>query len=157
MATWSIPLDKLAKKQGKKIEDVVRGVTILAFQRVVLRSPVDTGRFRANWNVAYGSYDSSTSASLDPEGKAKSDSVSSGVLSFPVGGIVYLTNSLPYAGALEYGLYPNPPIRGSKKRGEDGYAIHVIGGYSMQAPQGMVRITAREFADAVRAAVKDVQ
>ena len=68
----------------------------------------------------------------------------------PIGGIVYLTNSLPYAMVLEYGLYPDPPKFGSKKRGEDGVAVHVQGGYSMQAPNGMVRVTAREFSDAVR-------
>ena len=74
-----------------------------------------------------------------------------------VGSTVYLTNSLPYAAALEYGLFPDPPVRGSKKTGETEYTVHVAGGYSMQAPQGMVRITVAEFAAAVNKAIGDAR
>ena len=155
MAEWTIPLDELAVKIGQDLERVVRTTAILLFQRVVLRSPVDTGRFRANWNVSYNVVDRSISANTDPSGSAKSTAVQSAVLSFPVGGIFYLTNSLPYAGVLEYGGYPNPPLYGSKKRGEDGPTIHVINGYSMQAPNGMVRVTVQEFQDAVRRAIAE--
>jgi hypothetical protein len=56
---------------------------------------------------------------------------------------------------LEYGGFPNPPKFGSWKRGEAGPAAHVTGGFSMQAPQGMVRITAREFAAEVQRRVND--
>lgn len=154
MAEWSVPLDRLAEKIGKRIDDVVRTSTVLLFQRVVMRSPVDTGRFRANWNVSYGQPDRTTSGSTEPSESAKSASVQAAVLPLPVGGTVYLCNSLPYAGVLEYGLYPNPPKMGSRKRGEDGPTVHVIGGYSMQAPSGMVRVSALEFKQAVEEAVR---
>lgn len=150
MAQWSIPFDQLAAKAKADIHDVVRMVALELFTRVVLRSPVDTGRFRANWEISYGTFGSSTSNSVDPSGAAKLAELKGALLSMPIGGIVYLTNSLPYAMVLEYGLYPDPPKFGSKKRGEDGVAVHVQGGYSMQAPNGMVRVTAREFSDAVR-------
>lgn len=150
MGDWSIPLELLAEKAKKDIATVVRLFTIEVFSRIVQRSPVDTGRFRANWNISYNVIDDSTSANADASSGAKLGAVHQAVLSFPVGGIVYLCNSLPYAIPLEYGLYPNPPKMGSKKRGEDGIAIHVIDGYSMQAPGGMVRLTAREASDAVK-------
>lgn len=155
MAEWTIPLDVLAAKIEQDLERVVRTTAILLFQRIVMRSPVDTGRFRANWNVSYNTIDRSTNANTDESGGAKSTEVQSAVLSFPVGGIFYLTNSLPYAGVLEYGGYPNPPLYGSQKRGEDGPTIHVINGYSMQAPNGMVRVTVQEFQDAVRRAIAE--
>lgn len=149
MAEWSIPFDVLAEKAKKDIATVVRLSTLEMFSRVVLRSPVDTGRFRANWNVSYNVPDDSTSSNLDTSGRGKLAEVKSAVLSMPVGGVIYMCNSLPYAIPLEYGLYPNPPIRGSKKRGEESVQVHVTGGFSNQAPAGMVRVTAREFAYAV--------
>lgn len=51
------------------------------------------------------------------------------------GNVFYLTNNLSYIRVLEYGLYP----QGAYK------TFRTKGGYSIQAPQGMVRITAREF------------
>lgn len=154
MARWSIPFDKLAERAKKDIHTVIRLITLELFSRIIPRSPVDTGRFRANWNVGYGKIDETTSANVDVSGKAKLAEVRSAVLSMPVGGIIYLTNSLPYAMALEYGMYPDPPKYGSMKRGETEMTIHVTGGYSNQAPAGMVRITAREFSDAVNQALK---
>jgi hypothetical protein len=44
---------------------------------------------------------------------------------------------------LEYGGYPNPPKSGSGK---------TAGGYSIQAPAGMVRVSAAEFGEIVGAA-----
>lgn len=152
MATWSIPFDELAARANQRIEDVVRGVAILMFQRVLLRSPVDTGRFRANWNLSFNTIDYSVRNTTDQTGDAKQSEINA-LLTAPVGGIMYFCNSLPYARVLEYGEYPNPPKFGSKKRGEDGVAIHVINGYSMQAPNGMVRVTAQEFVDAIHKAI----
>lgn len=150
MAEWSIPFDVLAERTGKRIEDVIRASTIEVFRRVILRSPVDTGRFRANWFASYGSPRIAVSNATDKGGDSTVHYVSGAVLSYPVGGIVYLTNSLPYAEVIEYGLYPNPPKRGSQKVGETEPTIHVTGGYSMQAPHGVVRVTAIEFDAAVR-------
>lgn len=150
MSGWSIPLDQLAAKAQLDLETVARRSTLELFTAVVLKSPVDTGRFRANWNVSQGAPDVTVTNSTD-KGRAKSEVDK--VQALPVGGVTYLSNSLPYAAVLEYGQYPNPPKYGSKKRGEDGIAVHVRGGYSMQAPQGMVRISALEFNDYVQRAI----
>lgn len=45
-------------------------------------------------------------------------------------------NTAPYFYVLEYGLFPNPPINGTGK---------TIGGYSTQAPKGIVGVTVVEF------------
>lgn len=128
MAKWSIPLDRLANKAEARINLVVRKATFDAFASAVRRSPVDTGRFRANWNVASGSWDPSTSEST---AATRAESEIRKALSFPAGGVVYLTNSLPYAVRLE-------------------------DGWSKQAPSGMVRITAVEWSQKLTQALKNL-
>lgn len=125
MSAWSIPLDRFADKTGIKLETIVRKVTFDLFSKVILRSPVDTGRFRANWNVAYGAPNLSTSSSVG-NGAARSEAAKA--LTLPVGGVTYLANGLPYARRLEFG-------------------------WSKQAPSGMVRLSAQEFNAFVRKAV----
>ena len=156
MAEWSIDFDTLAKKIGADVDAVVRTVTLEVFSRVIQRSPVDTGRFRANWFPSYNTINVRTTESTDESGSATEQRSKAAVLSFPVGGIVYLTNSLPYAMVIEYGGYPNPPKMGSKKRGEDGIAVHVVNGFSMQAPQGVVRVSAAEVNSIIRQKVSSL-
>jgi hypothetical protein len=126
MARWTIPIDQLARKAKADVQTVVRRATLQLFQEVVLASPVDTGRFRANWNVSYGAPDLSTTANTSPTRAMQEVAKVDGL---PVGGIVYLVNGLPYARELEYG-------------------------HSKQAPQGMVRVAAVRFSSFVQQAVR---
>lgn len=128
MSKWSIPLDRLASKAGLSLEVVTRKATFDVFKAVIYRSPVDTGRFKGNWNVSYGSPDYTTGTRRDstPIG---SGSAPLKALSLPVGGVTYLSNGLPYATRLEYG-------------------------YSKQAPAGMVRLAAAEFSRFVQRAIR---
>jgi hypothetical protein len=114
---WSQDLGALARKTGLRMETVVRKVTFELFRNVVLKSPVDQGRFRANWNVSLASPDPSFT---DGTSIARGLTEASKALSLPVGQIVYLTNGLPYARRLEFG-------------------------YSKQAPYGMVRLSLLEY------------
>jgi hypothetical protein len=142
MAGWSIPLDKLTEKVQVDLETVARKATLDVFKAVAKRSPVDTGRFRANWNVSYGAPDEAVTASTD---KARLNTEVQKAMTLPVGGVVYMSNALPYAQVLEYGGYPNPPKSPTGK---------TVGGYSTQAPRGMVRLSALEFNDYVQKAIK---
>lgn len=132
---WSIPFDKLAAKVKQDVDNVVKAVTLETFSRVILRTPVDTGRARANWIASWDSWTPITNIATDPSGAAAIKEAEVKILRAPVGGVMYLTNSLPYAATLEYGGYPNPP-KGGKGKTE--------GGFSRQAPQGMVRVTVEE-------------
>lgn len=116
MSGWSIPLDRLAQKSGQKLDVVTRKVTLDLFTSVVQKSPVDTGRFKANWNVGLTPNVSFTASTNAGRGLTEAQQA----LSIPAGGVVYLANGLPYARRLEYG-------------------------YSGQAPAGMVRLSVREF------------
>lgn len=139
---WSIPLDQLAAKVQLDLETVARKATLDVFTAVVLASPVDTGRFRANTNVSYGAPDTTVTDSTE-QGRAQQELAK--VMSLPIGGVTYITNALPYAATLEYGQYPNPPKNPTGK---------TANGYSIQAPQGMFRISALQFNDYVQKAIR---
>jgi Bacteriophage HK97-gp10, putative tail-component len=138
MTGFSIPFAKLAEKMKSDLDTVVRKSTLQVFDAVVKKTPVSTGRARANWNVSKGAVDTSTTESTDAS-RAAAQVAKAGEI--PSGGVVYLANSLPYARTLEYGGYPNPPKGGKGK---------TIGGYSKQAPAGMVRLSAQEWTEYVQ-------
>ena len=141
MATWTIPCREIADRINKRVENVVREIAFELFSNIVIRTPVDTGRLRANWNVSFGSPDHTVSDSTEPP------DLRSIIYSMPAGGIVWMSNSLPYAATVEYGMYPNPPKKGTGK---------TINGYSTQAPSGMVRVSVRELETAVRRAANKI-
>lgn len=151
MSEWSIPLDKLADKYKADLEQVARKSTFDLFNAVNLRTPVDTGRFRANWNVSYNAPDYAITESTN---QSRANSEISKVLSLPVGGVIYLCNGLPYGRHLEYGLYPSPVKRGTYNKKTKSYEIRSSNGYSKQAPSGMIRISVREYRDYVNRAIK---
>jgi hypothetical protein len=115
-----LDITRIIKKAKGNTDIVMRKITLELFSRVILKSPVDTGRFRNNWVMATGTYSNETTEATDKSGSRAIGTVASQVNSVKMGGLIYLTNSLPYAIELE---------RGSSK----------------QAPQGMVRLTAMEI------------
>lgn len=121
---------------------------------VVLLTPVMTGRARASWNVAIGQPDTS----VPPEGKATSRATgvtkARGTLaSLGVYQTVWITSSLVYMPVLEYGGYPNPPKLGTWDPRRKRYVIRSSGGFSKQAPNGMVRVTLAGIRQALEAGV----
>jgi hypothetical protein len=127
--TFEIDLRNFAAKVGARVEVVVRKVAIDLFSRIILRSPVDTGRFRANWQIAIGSIPSGTLELKDKTGQATISKVTAKALHLKAGDTITLVNNLPYAGVLEYG-------------------------HSQQAPAGMVRISIAEFQQMIDQAVR---
>lgn len=110
------------------VDDVLQTVVLKLGESVVTLSPVDTGRFKGNWQL---SIDSTTSASLlrqDPDGYATLADMARKVNSFTAGQIAYIQNHVLYGYDLEYGS-------------------------SKQAPDGVVRITAARFERIVNEAV----
>lgn len=128
---WSVNLSKLANKYKNDMDKTVRAATILMAQKVVLRTPVDTGRLRANWQFGVGSINTATTESTDSSGAAVISNIASQALASPVGGKTYLSNNLPYASRIEY----------------EGWS-------KTKAPQGMVRISLAEMPAAIDSLVK---
>jgi len=124
---------------------VQRALTLEGLKRVVLRTPVDTGRARGNWQVTIGK--PATNVIDVPltrqETIIKGSRVTSTVKPFDV---IYISNNLSYIGILEFGGFvpTNPGPSADPRRGRYG-RILVAGGYSTQAPHGMLETTFQEL------------
>lgn len=120
--SFSLDLSRLIEKANGQTEVAVRKVMMEAFRGVVLKTPVRTGRARANWTVGYNGPSNTVTDAEDKSGGATIGKIASEVQTVRVDDSmnVWLTNALPYVPKLEYG-------------------------YSQQAPQGMVRLTLTEI------------
>ena len=115
---------------------LVRAYALEAIRRLVLKTPVDTGRARGNWQVGEGSPDTTVSEATDPNGTRVAGELVARINRLTGMQLVYLTNGLPYIPVLEHGGYP---IR------EGGTAKVTAEGFSRQAPQGMIGVTIAEL------------
>ena len=124
-------ISRFVEKAKGNVDLVVRKVALDMFRRVIMKSPVDTGRFKGNWQVAIGSIPAGTVQIDDKTGTATVAKVAAVALGMRAGQVIYLVNNLEYARPLEYG-------------------------HSRQAPGGVVRLTIREFSQVVDKAVSEV-
>ena len=127
MSSFSADLKKFAEATKRNLNDTVRGVVLELGTRIVQRSPVDTGKFRGNWQLTVGGPDIRTNEPFDKQELGSSPSAGTfdrwkgEIGAATIGSTFYITNSLPYARRLEYE------------------------GWSQQAPAGMVRVTVAEY------------
>lgn len=141
MAQWSLDLTKYANGAKLKIKKVRVNYAFALYSSIVKKTPVDTGRARANWNVSVGSNDTSITEETKKNGLKHEISEIN-----PNGDeSIFISNNLPYIEKLEYGGYPNPPKSKSGK---------TVNGYSKQAPNGMVGVTLANNENIFNAAVK---
>lgn len=152
MGGFSDGVVRFSAKTSAEMEVVARKVVFELFRRVVLKTPVDTGRARGNWQVGTA-VGNGTTEELDKGGGKTIGKVAAFASTFPIGSVAWIYNNLPYIHTLEYGGYPNPPKRGSYVKGK-GFVVKSEGGFSRQAPQGMVRVTAMEFEGIVSKAAR---
>ena len=85
-------------------QEVVEKSLIRTGQSVIVESPVDSGRFAANWMYAFGDYDpSTTSGEFSGEGEKQGsiNKMTNKIESIQLGSTFFMTNSLPYADRLE--------------------------------------------------------
>jgi hypothetical protein len=110
MARVDFDTKKLSLKVNKNAEKFVRKVVLDGMTQLIRQSPVDTGRFKANWSTSVGSIESGEVETID--GKTKLNAKSgpsdfprsvSGVANYKLGQTMFLHNNLQYALPLEYG------------------------------------------------------
>ena len=88
-------LGKFAKATGLEIEVVVGKLAFDVLKSVIQKTPIKTGRAKANWNLGLGSIDYTVTKSttfklvVPPKGSGNK--------------VIYITNSLPYITNLENG------------------------------------------------------
>lgn len=131
---FELALRAFAEKAGDRADVAVREVVLEIANRLIYRSPVDTGRFRGNWFYTLGQVnrglvmgaeaESAAGIYQGAETAARYAAVLQNMGDLPTdaaGKVHYLQNNLPYAWALERG-------------------------HSGQAPNGMVGLTIQDFA-----------
>lgn len=121
---------------------------------VVLRTPVLTGRARASWNLSTGAMDLSLPAATGKGGSYGSltpEQAVSALQGLGLYDVVWISSGLPYITVLEYGGYQNPPSLGSWNPKTKQFEVRSAGGFSKQAPAGMVRITLDEIQELLAA------
>jgi hypothetical protein len=112
-------------------EGAIKKVVIDLFSDVIAKSPVDTGRFRGNWQCGINSRPAGTVSTVDKTPAGSGGGNTTAQMAVKVASAngakeFWLVNNLPYAGVLEYG----------RANGQPG---------SQQAPAGMVRISLAAF------------
>lgn len=119
------------RKAEARMELAIRKIALDSFSEVVLMSPVDTGRFRGNWQVRIGSVPMGTVVMNDPTGTLVISQITATALKLENNQTIYLINNLPYARRLEYG-------------------------WSKQAPGGMVRLTVQRWKTIVEKVAQEI-
>lgn len=157
MGRFSDQVAKFADGTKKQIDKRVRGVTLALFRGVILGTPVDEGELRGAWQTSVGQ---PAEGDVDRPDKSGAQAIAEILANMGgAGSRSWLTNNKPYSEVVEFGEYPNPPKRGTwvkaagkgKRRVAGHFEIRSIGGYSKQAPAGMVRVNMARIADILKA------
>jgi len=118
-------LNMIAAKTKRTVEQVNRASLFEVGNRIITRSPVDTGSFRSNWQGAPGQPTNEViTTQTDPSNKLKVQ-----LDNLTLGQTFFFTNPLPYGKKLEDGS-------------------------SEQAPAGMVKLSVAEFGQIVESMAK---
>lgn len=125
-------LMEFERETMNKVTIFTRAIALEVFRRIILKTPVDTGRARANWICTIAAPAEATTddwlqgtaeagLEFDTSGRAVIQAAADEVMAWnPSEVAIFLTNNLPYIQRLEDGS-------------------------SKQAPAGMVDITIAEF------------
>ena len=161
--SFTLDVANFVAKTKRNNETVMRQVSLKLFSAIILASPVDTGRFRMNWQISGGLPASGVLPGEDKSGNVASTRVERFVVNNQYWEDFTLTNNLPYAVVIEFGGYSTGfmgPARpdasnldsfsgphktsgfvGPKRQREQ----KTVNGYSKQAPQGVVRVNVTRF------------
>ena len=140
-------IEAFAEKTEGAIEDVVRGVRLQALTLPIEKMPVETGQARGSVVASIGAPKDSPLKNLD---KTVEGAIAraQGAINAPVDSLFIVSSNIPYMWTLEYGGYG---------RGEGATNKTTRDGYSVQAPNGMFRISAIELRQGIKDVINDVK
>lgn len=142
MADFMDVINEWVEETESTIDNVLQTVVLLIGRQLVTLSPVDTGRFRGNWQLSIGETVDNSLIRDDPSGNETLNDIAKVANRFTAGQVAYIQNHVLYGNDLEYGLYNGPTQKVTEQ------------GFSRQAPEGVVRITAAKFRRIVDEAVR---
>lgn len=127
MGSFTADVTRFVEKTKLRGEQVVKKLALDAFKGVVMRSPVDTGRFRSNWRVGVNAIDMTTTpappsapVSMSPADASAVAAAMAKMAPAKWGDMIVISNNLHYGPRLERG-------------------------WSRQAPHGMLIVTFEEL------------
>lgn len=117
---------KYAEQQKRRIDDIIAESIVNLSAAVIVQTPVDTGHLANNWQPtkdapASGVVNAPTQTPAQGMVDAAQMAEVEKTVAASVGGVYYLTNNLPYARRVEFE------------------------GWSLKAPQGMLRISIENY------------
>jgi len=118
-ATWTVPIDKCISNLEQQRTMIVKKIAFDLFRKIIFKTPVLTGRARANWLVSVVAPRSETVDETDKTGMKTLSEVQGVIAGWESDSDIYMSNNLPYIYGLERGR-------------------------SKKAPQGMVKISIAE-------------
>lgn len=120
MGSFTVDLTRFKLKTEQQMSQVVRKIVLDLHTQLVMRSPVDTGRFRANNSISINALPTDATLEFDKSGGVTISRAGVVIAAYKLGDTIFLYNNVEYALALEYG-------------------------HSQQAPQGCYRISVQEI------------
>lgn len=137
MSAFTLDVSNFVDKASKTADAEVRKICLDLLTGIVLKTPVDSGRARANWFTSIGNPSSEItnftadtgrgiSAPNQSAGSITAISRGGADIAKATGNVLWITNNLPYIYRLEFE------------------------GWSKQAPAGMVRVTINDIARQLR-------
>ena len=133
--SFTLDIKNFVEKAKKNPETVARAVSFKLFSAIIKGTPVgevNGGRLRLNWQVAGATPATGMLDGLDKSGDKAVASAAEYIFNAAVWYDFTMANNMPYAPVVEYGGYP-------------GDGPNTVGGFSKQAPSGMVRVNITRF------------
>jgi hypothetical protein len=127
--------DDIVRVRGlirSRSDKLLQALFLEAHRRVVLKTPVDIGRARGNWQPTIGEAAQGEIDAIDPSGGATIAEGMSVAKGLKFGDTAFTVNNLPYINRLEHG-------------------------WSKQAPTGMVAVTVEELKNVSDAIVSEIE
>lgn len=91
------------------VTNAMRSAGLDFLRLITFASPVDTGRFRSNWNVGFNSPDTSTTGSVNFSAVLSKNESEVKLSPLNVSGVIWFSNNLPYAVPLNNGTSKQAP------------------------------------------------
>ncbi|AOZ14946.1 hypothetical protein AA042_21595 [Pseudomonas lundensis] len=110
--SWSVPPSLFADVVEEDLTKRVRTIALAMLQEIVLRSPVDTGRFRNNNIVSIVSPVYASTVETDASGAGTISRGAAAMSGLEPYTTVFIQNNLPYAQRLEDGHSKQAPPGG---------------------------------------------
>lgn len=142
LSSFNETVNKFVEKSGVGVTEAQKKIVFDILAGVIQRTPVDTGRARGNWQLSIGKPAEGETGELLKKTNKTNVNQQGKLASLPPYQIVWITNNVPYIEVLEFGGFvPKNPGPSKDPRPKRKGKTWVKDGYSVQAPQGMVRVT----------------